>query len=383
MSKGTSGEYWHAPALPSVFKHTLLSRYIPRFGGMTGSRSGGEVVYLDGYAGEGRYENGESGSAGKVLKIAADHQAKGLLRWTCFFAERSAPSFSNLEALVAEYRGQGVDARAFHGDVLGLMDEVLATAVGRPLFLFLDPCGLGLPFDTLVDILARRRKETWPPTELLLNFSMMAVRRIGGNSHSDKGNERTNERLDEVCGGRWWREYFAEGYSRDADDEVAAEYSERLGAATGMHMVSVPVTKAPGQKAVYNLVFGTRSNHGLWAFGDAHSRARDTWWEELELNEEAESDALFAVASLQRPDPTKIHQTAVPAMAENIANLLRQGRSFKLVEYTAEVFGEFYGQVPEKVARQAVKHLRAMGGTPSDGTGSPVHNLQVLPPIRP
>jgi three-Cys-motif partner protein len=243
---------------------------------MTGSKSDHEVVYLDGYAGEGRYENGESGSAGKVLKIAADHQATGAVRWTCFFAERSAASFSNLEALVSEYRSQGVDARAFRGDVLGLTDEVLAAAAGKPLFLFLDPCGLGMPFDTLADILARRRKETWPPTELLLNFSMMAVRRIGGNSQSDKGNERTSERLDEVCGGRWWREYFADGYTRDADDKVAAEYGERLGRATGMHMLSVPVTKAPGQKAVYNLVFGTRSNHGLWVFGDAHSRARDT-----------------------------------------------------------------------------------------------------------
>ncbi|PJN21425.1 hypothetical protein CG736_33310 [Kitasatospora sp. CB02891] len=381
MSNGTSGEYWHAPALPSVFKHSLLSRYIPKFGGMTGSKSGGEVVYLDGYAGEGRYENGESGSVDTVLRIAADHQARAAVRWTCFFAERSASSFARLEALVGEYRSRGVDARAFHGDVLGLLDEVLKTATGRPLFLFLDPCGLGLPFTTLVDVLARRRKETWPPTELLLNFSMVAVRRIGGNSTSDKGNERTNERLDEVCGGRWWREHFAAGYSRDADDRVAAEYCERLGAATGMHTVSVPVTKAPGQKAVYNLVFGTRSNHGLWAFGDAHSRARDSWWEGLELREE--EDALFSTSSLQRPDPTEIHQQAIPAMAENIAELLRPGRPFKLVEHTAAVFGEFYGQVPETVARKAVKHLRTAGGTPSDGTGSPVHNLRVLPPIRP
>ncbi|ROR46476.1 three-Cys-motif partner protein TcmP [Kitasatospora cineracea] len=381
MSNGTSREYWHAPALPSVFKHALLSRYIPKFGGMTGSKSGHEVVYLDGYAGEGRYENGDPGSVDTVLRIAADHQAKGLIRWTCFFAERSASSFAHLESLVGEYCGRGVDARAFHGDVLTLMDDVLAAAVGRPLFLFLDPCGLGLPFDTLVDILARRRRETWPPTELLLNFSMMAVRRIGGNSRSDKGNERTSKRLDEVCGGQWWREYFAAGYSRDADDEVAAEYSRRLGQATGMHTVSVPVTKAPGQKAVYNLVFGTRSNHGLWVFGDAHSRARDTWWEGLELREE--DDGLFSVASMQRPDPKKIHDQAIPVMAHNIASLLQQGRAFKLVEHTADVFGEFYGQVPETVARKAVKHLRTAGGTPSDGTGSPIHNLQVLPPLRP
>ncbi|MFJ9523046.1 hypothetical protein ACIRPK_32965 [Kitasatospora sp. NPDC101801] len=122
MSKGTSGSYWNAPALPSVFKHAPLSRYIPKFGGMTGSRS----------RGEGLNENGDSGSADKILRIAADHQGKGLVRWTCFFTEKSPASFSRLEALVAEYRSKGVDARAFNSDVLGLLDQVLATAAGRP-----------------------------------------------------------------------------------------------------------------------------------------------------------------------------------------------------------------------------------------------------------
>ncbi|MEV6974444.1 three-Cys-motif partner protein TcmP [Kitasatospora sp. NPDC093806] len=382
MSKGTSGEYWAAPALPSRFKHDLLSRYIPQFGGMTGSPGGG-VVYLDGYAGEGRYLNGESGSADRVLRVAADHQDKGLIHWTCFFAEKAVGSFTQLEVLVGEYRARGVDARAFHGDVLGLVDEVLAAAVGRPLFLFLDPCGLALPFEQLVDILARRRSTaSWPPTELLLNFSMMAVRRIGGNSQSSKGNERTNERLDAVCGGTWWRRHFADGYTQDADEKVAAEYSLRLGRETGMRMVSVPVTKGPGQKAVYNLVFGTRSNHGLWVFGDAHARARDTWWEGLVLQEEAKDNALIPLATIQRPDPARVQKEAVPAIAENIRTLLQLGRPFKLVEHTVEVFGDYYGQVPETVARKAIQHLHAAGATPSDGKGSRIKNLEVRPPVR-
>jgi three-Cys-motif partner protein len=278
MSKGTSGDYWAAQELPSVFKHSLLSRYVPKFGGMTGSR-GGEVVYLDGYAGEGRYEDGTPGSAERVLKIAADHQARNLVRWTCFFSEKQASSYTQLEALVAEYRTRGVDGRTFHGDVIGLMEEVLAAAVGKPLFLFLDPCGLALPFDYLADVLAHKRGTLRPPTELLLNFSRVAVRRIGGNSQSARGVERSSERLDEVCGGRWWREHFANGYSSDADEAVAREYSKRLARATGMHTVTVPVSKAPRQKAIYNLVFCTRSNHGLWHFGDAAARARDDWWE--------------------------------------------------------------------------------------------------------
>lgn len=381
MSTGTSGEYWAAPELPSVFKHALLSRYLPKFGGMTGS-GGREVVYLDGYAGKGRYEDGTPGSAERVLMIAADHQAKNLVRWTCFFSEKHAPSYSRLEAVAAEYRARGVDARAFHGDVVGLVEQVLAAAVGRPLFLFLDPCGLALPFDRLAHALSHERRAARPATELLLNFSMVAVRRIGGNSHSPKGLERSNERLDEVLGGRWWRDYFVDGYSRDADEAVAREYSKRLAEATGMHTVSVPVSKAPQQKSVYNLVFCTRSNHGLWVFGDAIARARDDWWKTLEVRELAEDDALFPASALQRPDPEVIHDRAVPAIAANLTTLLQvRGRPFKLVDETMNVFGNYYGQVHDTVAREALKQLHREGGTPSDGKGPRIYDLQVEPPL--
>lgn len=38
MSTGTSGDYWKDKALPSVFKHDLLKRYLPQFGGMLSSQ---------------------------------------------------------------------------------------------------------------------------------------------------------------------------------------------------------------------------------------------------------------------------------------------------------------------------------------------------------
>ncbi|MDF2260237.1 hypothetical protein [Streptantibioticus ferralitis] len=83
MSIGTSGSYWAAQALPSVFKHNLLDRYIPQFGGMTGSRDK-HVVYRDGYAGKGRYENGEPRSAEIAMRVASKHLFQHELRWTCF-----------------------------------------------------------------------------------------------------------------------------------------------------------------------------------------------------------------------------------------------------------------------------------------------------------
>ncbi|MGR3935235.1 three-Cys-motif partner protein TcmP [Streptomyces sp. BRA346] len=364
-------------ALPSVFKHDLLKRYLPQFGGMTGTQSRNKrVVYLDGYAGEGRYENGDPASAEIALRVASYLGGRPGLTLECFFSEPQAKSFARLQEVVQQYLTRGVQAHAHRGEVDGVLDQVVARAVREPLFLFLDPCGLVLPQDRLVNVLAHRRpQKKWPPTELLMNFSMMAVWRLGGHVRSPKGNEKSLQRFDDVCGGTWWREYFAdavasrgkEGAVEDAIEAVAAEYARRLVQRTGMLVQSVPVSHSPRKRAVYRLVFATRSPYGLWVFGDTVARARTTWWETLE---EREDDALFSMTSLTRPDPKEVEAKAVPEIAENLAKLLaRTRRPVRLVDHTLEVFGSFYGQVTEPVVRQAVRLLHEQGRTLSNGVG--------------
>ncbi len=339
MSKGTDGDYWKSQTLPSKLKHTLLAQYIPRFGGMTGSQAK-QVVYLDGYAGEGRYENGDAGSAEIAMQVAANHLSKNHLRWNCFFVEKKLDSATRLQTVADTYRAKGVDAKVHHGNVAGILDHVLTSAAGLPLFLFLDPCGMTLPFDRLAQTLNRRRStpRLWQPTEFLMNFSMDAVRRIGCNAASERGNERTAERFDEVCGDTSWRNHFPRGAQRapDAAERVAAEYAARLGKATDMFVHSIPVARAPGHKPIYHLVFGTRSQYGLWFFGDAAARARDAWWEGQEIREEHyDPDKLFSIASMIRPDPKRIADAAVPAIAGNLRELLESRRQpIRLVDHT-------------------------------------------------
>ncbi|MFE5197929.1 three-Cys-motif partner protein TcmP [Streptomyces sp. NPDC056601] len=367
-----------------MFKHELLRRYIPPFGGMTSKQTHDQrVVYLDGYAGEGRYENGDPGSAEIALRVASYYQARGL-NLSCFFVEQQPKSFERLQQVVAGYAAWGVDARAHLGGVDDVLDDVVQRATGVPLFLFLDPCGLCLPLDRLVDVLARRRPAKRPATELLMNFSMMAVRRLGGHVTSPKSNERSLERFDAVCGGRWWRDFFTGDHdATDAAEAVAAEYARRLHVRTGMFVQSVPVASAPHRKPVYHLVFATHSPYGLWVFGDQAARARSAWWETLELEEEHQDpDTLFSATSILRPDPAVVEKEAVPAMAANLERLLRGGRSVKLVDHTLELFGSYYGQVTEPVARKAVKYLHSEGKTPSTGVGDKVRELVVQPAHR-
>lgn len=382
MSTGTGGSYWEGKALPSVLKHGLLQRYIPPFAGMTSKHSQKRrVVYLDGYAGEGRYESGEPGSAEIALRVAEHHRARGL-HLSCVFVEQKAKSFDRLQQLVHDYKAAGVDARAHRGEVDDVLDDVVHNAVGVPLFLFLDPCGLCLPFDRLADVLARRRPDRRPATELLMNFSMMAVRRLGGHVRSPKGNEKSLERFDAVCGGRWWREFFTtDGKSdEDAAEAVADQYARRLEEVTGMFVHSVPVAKDAFVKPVYRLVFATRSQYGLWVFGDAVARARDEWWESLDSRD---TGTLFSTASILRPTAEALEKAAVPAIAANLEQLVQRTRQpVMLVDHTLEIFGEYYGQVTEPIARKAVKHLHRAGKTPSTGVGGKVRELIVRPGVQ-
>jgi hypothetical protein len=254
------------------------------------------------------------------------------------------------------------------------------------LFLFLDPCGLGVPFSVLAQTLTGARAVKWPPTEVLLNFSLEAVRRIGGHVTSRTPNERTMARLDEALGGPWWREYVRSGVTDGAVAAIVDGFKSRLGQAADMKVFAIPVLRGPGQKPVYYLAFGTRNPLGLWHFGDATARATQAWWAELSSQEDAKI-AAAGQASLFDDEPLvrgpRLEDTeaqALPVIAGNIARTLAQHGSFRVGQYPAEVFGDYLGRVRETVVRAAVKRLHSNGETSTTGAGSRIEDLVVNPP---
>ncbi len=382
MPRGADDRYWEKQELPSVFKHTLLDKYVPQFAGMTGSRAQARrVVFLDGYAGRGRYQDGSPGSAERILKIAQQQGARGTVSWNCYFVEREEEDAAELAVVVDEYARQGVRATAHHGVVLEVLDEVVRDAVGYPLFLFLDPCGLGIPYQRLIGLLHNERRTRWPPTEILLNFSLEAIRRIGGHVGSELGSEATLRRLDEALGGAWWRQDIAGGMTDDAVAAIATTFCQRLAHDSDMELVSVPVRRAPTHKPLYHLVFGTRSPHGLWAFGDSVAQATQAWWDTLEEQEsEQNPPPLFPASQTQHPSLDTVNRQAVPEVARNLEAILRETPSFRVVNHTKQVFGVYYGQVRETVVRDAIKLLHREGRTSSTGIGRKIRDLEVARP---
>jgi three-Cys-motif partner protein len=381
MPRGADDRFWEGPGLPSVFKHTLIDKYVPQFAGMTGSRAGKRIVFLDGFAGRGRFRDGSPASAERILRMAYNQGVKRTVFWTCFFVERKKSDAAQLATVVGDYVRQGVSATAHHGSVLEVLDDVVGTAKGCPLFLFLDPCGLGIPYDRLISLLRNERRAQWPPTEVLLNFSLEAVRRIAGHVSSKSGSEKSMGRLDVALGGDWWRAEFTGGVTDDAVAAVVSRFVQALADDSDMHIVSVPVRQAPKQKPLYHLVFGTRAQHGLWAFGDSAALATEAWWATREeRTTEQLPGTLFPVTQVERPPIETIKARALAEIEMNLELLLRDYPSYKVVDHTTRVFGSYYGQVREALVREAIKNMHRDGRTSSDGVGRKIRELVVARP---
>lgn len=376
MATGANANYWKDPRLPGVLKHSLLKRYLPVFLIRTSSIAG-RAAYFDGFAGRGVYEDGKLGSAGQMLEFAVGQQyGQRSVPLSLFLCERDAESFEALDELCQTYRSRNIDVRTRRDDANAYLRDSLPEFSEMPAFLFLDPCGVGIPFEDLVAALNRGRDKPWPPTEVLINFSLEALRRIGGHVTSQTPNEATMKYLDTSLGGDWWRAHFAGGVTDHAVDAVLDEFGRRLEQATGMTLIAIPVRRAPTHKPIYYLIFGTRHPAGIWNFAHCAAKATEDWWAEVRIKqEEVEGPALFDAT----PQITDVEADAVPIIAAQIEHLTRTHGEIRLGDYPAEVFGPFLGRVRESTARAAVKHLHKAGRTPSTGVGGKPEDLRVAP----
>jgi three-Cys-motif partner protein len=363
VATGADDDYWGGPNLPSIIKHCIMRSYVPIFLGKTSSIAGRAVV-LDRYAGRGTYSDGTPGSAGMLLQWALDRQGVGgrTVEYVLRFFEKDKKSYEALQALVETYTSQGVNAVAEKADVVTRLPSVVAEAAESPLFLFVDPTGIGLPFDDLVQALNRSRSARgWPPTEALINLSWQAIRRIGGLITSEKRDataEKALARLDRALGGDWWQEYFQAGVTDEAVEAVVEEFISRLSAPTGCFVASVPIRRDDHHRPLYSLVFASRNRQAEWYFGDAVAKCLDDGRKKLdELSGRLEISKTRA----------ELEAIAQPDIESNLLRLLEQVGGYAVGDYPEQVFGDHWGIAGAAVVRKAIKALNQRGLTSSNG----------------
>lgn len=372
VAVGAGEQYWDGQNLPSLLKHAILRRYLPIFLARTAHRPG-QVVVLDAYAGRGVYDDGTLGSAGMLLKWALERKGSANpADYVLRFFEKDKQSFAALSEVVAEHAGAGVNVVAERADVITRVDDVVALAAGLPLFLFIDPTGVGLPFEVLVGAMTRpTNARGWPPTEALINFSWEAVRRIGGLVASENRNEKAIATLDAALGGGWWQAHFQDGVTDDAVMDVVAGFEARLSEATKAVVLSVPVRRDVTHKPLYSLMFVTRNPQGAWNFGDAAAKSLDEW--------KTAADQKFGRLAVGQAR-ADLEAAALPDLEGNLLAILAEKGGFTVGRFPTMVFGDHYGEIGETAVRTAIKSLHKKGLTSSNGRGGKIEDLRVEPP---
>jgi three-Cys-motif partner protein len=413
----------------AAFKHGILSRYSTVFAAKAGSVTGGKVVFLDGYAGPGRYDDGTEGSPGLFLRAARRNPQRRILN---LFVERDPDRCGRLRQVLDEIDPtQTVLRRVYEGDLSRHLPELLYLAEPAALFAFLDPFGTALELSGLRQLLWRSRRT---PTEVLLHFSVSTIARMGGVLHAARrrpgglslADHKTLAHADAFLGGEWWRSEFdalpalrpdqllpasltlddvisdpaiAEDPTLDEPTlrgatqiamRIADRFSTNLARQAGYNTIAMPVRAEPTHLPKYVLVLFTRNPHGVWHFASALGRAGLIYQEALHEHRrrareqrhagiEDTNPGLFSTAELRRPAPFDrvAYERArfthwISAIVTNLHRLLTtrdpHGHGLLLTEHIHEVYGDLLGHAWEKHVRAAVKQLHDDDYISDDGT---------------
>ncbi|MEV4415425.1 three-Cys-motif partner protein TcmP [Catellatospora sp. NPDC049609] len=371
----------------AILKHAILDNYIGPFAGKTGLYSpGNRVAFIDGYAGEGRYESGDEGSPCLLMRharrLAAMRRPRQL---ECFFVEDDPQVFAKLQQVVAS-EGAGLQIALAQGKAAAQLPSLLSQVAGLPALVFLDPFGLMVPFETAVmPFMARPAGYGTPPTETLINFNASTLRRIAGHLTSPKAFESTLVRMDEVFGSADWRDIWlqhapagsTQAQREAAETAVVTEYSRRLAKAAGSGFWYTEVFNRAGNRPVYYLVFLTRHKDGMSSFAEALSLGLERWREALHKIENA--DSLFGDDSAFKASEDALAEAWVDEIEANLRKQLALGQPFRVVDHYMQVLGEAFGQAREKHLRKAWKRLHADGTTLVDSSGKDLFTKTIAP----
>lgn len=242
----------------TLAKHTILRRYwqawLPI---MTAWNQ--RVLYIDGFAGPGKYKQGEDGSPLIALKAARDHKAKPKAETIFIFIEREEDRFKHLEQTIEEIKPT-LPSNFKVNCVHGLFNDEMTKVFGHldqqklhiaPSFVFIDPFGFShTPFQTIVRIMQNRR------CEVLITFMYEEINRF--LSHPDHP-----ETYDRLFGTDAWRKVLP---VKDADRRrrmIHDIYRDQLRQAAGIEYVRSFEMQNRGNSTDYFIFFGSHEILGL------------------------------------------------------------------------------------------------------------------------
>jgi len=363
----------------AVLKHGVLVRYAYYFAGRAGAATGGRVAFIDGYAGEGRYDDGSPGSP---LLLASQAERASLLGRDIRLAFVE-PDSSRREKLRVSLADQGIEADQLLGEPFeGVAEDLLERYGNRAVLMFIDPFGLAVPRSTLEAVL--RRSSVGKPVDVLYHFSLSTVARMGAAATSDgTPAERIADHLSRALGPVGWEEAFetvgAPGASTSAALAVARRFGSSVRDATGVRSTAIEVRQRPDQLPKYLLMLFSKNDRAHWDFADQAAKAYVDWLHhcdsaDYEANLRSEEDAPrfpgFELPAPEREDiEDRLRLETEHYLADHLGRLLTTSGPLRPVERLTDVYGDMLGRARVAHLRTSIKALHAAGKIDDDGIG--------------
>lgn len=238
----------------------------------------GRVVYIDGFAGPGRYEGGEEGSPLIALRAVLNQPLLSGAVIDFHFIEADARVAAHLRqqlsTLAAQLSGRPRINVTVHEQEFASVYSQISSSLGSrtnpvPTFALIDPFGwTGVPFRITTDLLGR------PMTEVFFNFMHEEITRF--LAHKDQpGN------FDELFGTTKWKELLTlKGYQRTRalHDLYGQQLLKHAKYVRSFTMVN------QSKRVDYFLFFATQSLKGL-------ERMKEAMWKVDPLGDFCFSDA--------------------------------------------------------------------------------------------
>lgn len=237
-------------------KHQILEEYLNAWFPIL-SRWDKRIVYLDGFAGPGKYSKGEDGSPVIAINTILHHPMfKKTIEVVFLFIDKDKSRSKILTETLSEKFSElpsnikyEITTDNFSSSVKSLLDDLEKDDLNlAPTFAFIDPFGYSdFPMDLVTRLLNHKK------CEVLINFMSRDINRFRDKTKA----------LDNLFGTPEWRKANSIKNTRERIDELLKIYVNELKKRTGAQFVRTFRMIDSDGKIIYDLVFATKHHMGM------------------------------------------------------------------------------------------------------------------------
>lgn len=341
-------------------KLQLLENYVSAASKIMGIL--GQVYYIDGFAGEGIYDDGSKGSPVRIAELAQQYEREGkpyALR--CINIEENKKRYANLQAATAQFRHLVLNLQ---GSFTENINHILRKIGNQPTICFLDPFGLkGIDWMSIEKIINR---SPYASTDFWIRFDAQTALRLRGFFDSQLPNaEQYLETLDSVFGTKDLTYLKAQLAGKTAEERFQNAldlYKERLIAqfkqSRGSGYADIYPIKTLEGKVKYYLVFATAHAKGIILASEVVYKVEEDYQKELQEFKELRGYQLQLFP--RDPTPEEIARDKVNRLKEDIWKI-GQGKAISRINIYTSILQEWFGKIKSTHVTNALKMLQQEG----------------------